>query len=147
MLQNCSLSFMIVDGARLVKGDWIVALMCLSLLSNGTFTRALWTLYELVKDMCAFTQVRYRFYMFISTNTNFYGMLICNWYRKLAMEYFYKPTWVGLVVLVWDLGVCSSPGDHIRFPDVNFDRLVHTVFCSVFKWTPRMWTLTSDPSY
>ena len=34
----------------------------------------------------------------------------------------YEPTWVGLVVLAWDLGVCSS--SRSRFSSINLRELV-----------------------
>jgi hypothetical protein len=38
----------------------------------------------------------------------------------------YKPTWVGLVLLVWVLEVYFSQSLIFNSPNVNFDRLVHT---------------------
>jgi len=34
---------------------------------------------------------------------------------KKQQQWLGKPTWIGLVVLAWDLGVCSSSRSQARF--------------------------------
>jgi len=57
------------------------------------------------------------------------------------------PTRVGLVVLAWDLGVCSSQGLRFDSPQCQFGGLVHIGLCSSMKRGPQShkWTVGLDP--